>query len=511
ETMTTLLTFLGTGSNRTVTYCWWDGTQEKQCQTHLFPIAACEFFQPQRILLAATQEVLEGRGKPNYEAFQKTLSQQGKTLELIHIPDGKFPDDLWTIFDQITESIQLQEKLLLDVTHAFRSLPMLALAVAAYLRRTKDVCVERILYGAYEARQPFRDPPEPQDQAPVFDLTSILDLLDWLGGAEALLKRGDARVLAERMEQTHRQLWKQPQGDERPYHLQRVANRLSQWTQALYLVRPLDVMEIAQQLLPELQNAQQEFQRWAKPFAVIVEQVQQEIQPLAYERPKDLSKQQLRCQLALINYCLQKGLVVQAITLAREWVVSWMFLVQEEGNWLNSDERENMEKALGASVELWCKKDKSKEADVPLWLRTKPYACQIAKVWNALRELRNDVAHGGMRKDRSDAKTISKRAQQIPEWLQALLEGTSLEKLGTDQVVIDLGTLYEGTAKLEALPDYIARAKELAGQGKDVILTGQAPIWMYLAIAHGLHGVARRLCYDSPVTGRVLIFDHCPA
>ncbi|MCS6783386.1 MAG: hypothetical protein NZ482_09475, partial [Gloeomargarita sp. SKYG98] len=391
---------------------------------------------------------------------------------------------------------------------AFRSLPMLALAVAAYLRRTKDVCVERILYGAYEARQPFRDPPEPQDQAPVFDLTSILDLLDWLGGAEALLKRGDARVLAERMEQTHRQLWKQPQGDERPYHLQRVANRLSQWTQALYLVRPLDVMEIAQQLLPELQNAQQEFQRWAKPFAVIVEQVQQEIQPLAYERPKDLSKQQLRCQLALINYCLQKGLVVQAITLAREWVVSWMFLVEGKGDWLNVHERERMGRILGSAVDLWCE---HKEAAVPDWLQQHPQARQVAQVWDELGRLRNDVAHGGMRKDRSDAKSISKRAQQIPEWLQALLEGTPLGELETDQVVIDLGNFYEGTAKLEALPDYIARAKELAGQGKDVILTGQAPIWMYLAIAHGLHGVARRLCYDSPVTGRVLIFDHRPA
>ncbi|WP_456339577.1 CRISPR-associated protein Csx3 [Fervidibacter sacchari] len=40
------------------------------------------------------------------------------------------------------------------------------------------------------------------------------------------------------------------------------------------------------------------------------------------------------------------------------------------------------------------------------------------------------------------------------------------------------------------------------------MLTGQAPVWLYLAVAHALHGKARRLLYTSPTTGEVLIFDH---
>ncbi|HWO42691.1 MAG TPA: CRISPR-associated protein Csx3 [Candidatus Eisenbacteria bacterium] len=39
---------------------------------------------------------------------------------------------------------------------------------------------------------------------------------------------------------------------------------------------------------------------------------------------------------------------------------------------------------------------------------------------------------------------------------------------------------------------------------RSVVLTGQAPIWMYLRIAHALHGKARRLLYSSPVTERWL-------
>ncbi|MEM2592221.1 MAG: CRISPR-associated protein Csx3, partial [Thermofilaceae archaeon] len=60
---------------------------------------------------------------------------------------------------------------------------------------------------------------------------------------------------------------------------------------------------------------------------------------------------------------------------------------------------------------------------------------------------------------------------------------------------IDLSTFYTGTAKLSDLPEYERRARELAGEGKAIVLTGQAPIWMYLKIAHALHGKARKLIY----------------
>ena len=60
------------------------------------------------------------------------------------------------------------------------------------------------------------------------------------------------------------------------------------------------------------------------------------------------------------------------------------------------------------------------------------------------------------------------------------------------------------------LDEYVARAKALAGNGNDVVLTGAGPIWLYLKIAHALHGKARTLVYRSPVTGDVVIFDHSP-
>lgn len=76
--------------------------------------------------------------------------------------------------------------------------------------------------------------------------------------------------------------------------------------------------------------------------------------------------------------------------------------------------------------------------------------------------------------------------------------------------IIDLRTFFNSNAKLDEVEFYIKKALNIAGEGNDVVLTGQAPVWLYLKIAHALHGKAKKLIYRSPVTGDVVIFDHSP-
>ena len=82
--------------------------------------------------------------------------------------------------------------------------------------------------------------------------------------------------------------------------------------------------------------------------------------------------------------------------------------------------------------------------------------------------------------------------------------------LKVQDVIIDLSTFYTSNAKLSELSSYIQKARDLAGNGNEVVLTGAGPVWLYLKIAHALHGKVRKLIYRSPVTGDVVIFDHSP-
>ena len=77
-------------------------------------------------------------------------------------------------------------------------------------------------------------------------------------------------------------------------------------------------------------------------------------------------------------------------------------------------------------------------------------------------------------------------------------------------VVIDVKQVYGDTAKLGEIPRYLEEVLGQAGEGRVVVLTGPGPVWLYLKIAHALHGKARRLIYRSPVAGDLTIFDHDP-
>lgn len=77
-------------------------------------------------------------------------------------------------------------------------------------------------------------------------------------------------------------------------------------------------------------------------------------------------------------------------------------------------------------------------------------------------------------------------------------------------MILNLETLYQDNAKINDIPEYLDQIDKLHLSGKDVILTGKGPIWLYLKIAHHLHGIVMSLTYDSPVTGQITIFNHSP-
>ena len=91
------------------------------------------------------------------------------------------------------------------------------------------------------------------------------------------------------------------------------------------------------------------------------------------------------------------------------------------------------------------------------------------------------------------------------------IKGEAL-KMTCREVVVDLSTFYTSRAKFSELSSYRQKAINLAvaGNGKEVVLTGAAPVWLYLDIAHALYGKVKSLVYRSPVTGDAVIGDYAP-
>lgn len=102
---------------------------------------------------------------------------------LVKIPTGSSESEIWDIFSIIVSQIKDNDEIYLDITHAFRHIPMLLIVVLQYVRQVKkDITLRSITYGAYEARV--------ADQAPVFDLTNFATLSEYTANVHDFIEYG---------------------------------------------------------------------------------------------------------------------------------------------------------------------------------------------------------------------------------------------------------------------------------------------------------------------------------
>ncbi|AEH51255.1 TIGR02221 family CRISPR-associated protein [Pseudothermotoga thermarum] len=407
------LCFLGTGKYQAVTYTWVDTDgNAKSYSTELFPEAVYHIFEPSMVYVFVTKEAKE-RYLPK---LQERLKDK---LYPVDIPDGKSEGQLWEIFEKCADIVKDGDEIILDITHAFRSLPLIVFTVAMYLRQTKNVTVKHIVYGAFEAR-------DENNCAPIFDLTAMVDLLDWINGVNAFVNYAAAEIFAEKLVHTQKKL-RMGGGtisSELPTHLQEIGKKLRTLSLNLHMNRPIEVMKDANDLLSMLGRAQAELQTWAKPFAAIAKTLSKEISELAYAEAEKLTKQNLEKQLAIIAYCIRKNLIIQALTLARELAINCLFFsCGMKDRWLKQREREEIEKLINSYAQEQreeSQKDGRIEPSCPDELKA-----SLGRIWKDISTVRNDIAHCGMRESPIRADTAVEKAKGIYDELRRLLDHIS--------------------------------------------------------------------------------------
>jgi len=397
------------------------------CRTRFFPVAVACLFKPEKLFLAVTSEVKEGR---NYSQILEEMKDKGLSniLETIEIPSGRNKEELWEIFNIVSERIPERSRVIFDITHALRSLPFVFLGVVNYLRLTKEVRLERIIYGAFEAKEE-RQSGIPR--APIFDLTMLVELQDWQQAVSAFMLRGEGQRLAELIEEAHGRPWRSGVQDNLPRNLQNVADGIKEFSDSVRLLRPRDALSAAKKVRELLQKVKDEASRWAKPFSEILSKIDKELSPLAAEQPDTLTREDLKRQLALIDYYLRKDLVVQAVLLAREWMVNWLAWRVGEPDWLKQKVRTEVLEAILNDIAFNQAIIGEREQDSEELLKKEkilqlfnsyPEAKEVADLWHRLRDLRNDVAHCAFRDSAASPERVKRNAEKVKQGLENLLE-----------------------------------------------------------------------------------------
>ncbi len=200
--MTTLISFLGKNTSdkqtgyRTANYHFADGKPRK---VPFFGMGLLDYAKPDKLILLGTTgsmwDVFFDHQQTDDEATlalveavaTQTVSQDmlsiherrlaekfGIPVQCVLISHARDENEQTTILTDLANILAPGEKIILDVTHGFRHLPMLALVAARYLSRVHGVSVEAVYYGALEMTN------ADTGITPVLDLSTMLNMLDWV-------------------------------------------------------------------------------------------------------------------------------------------------------------------------------------------------------------------------------------------------------------------------------------------------------------------------------------------
>lgn len=96
----------------------------------------------------------------------------------------------------IEQFLDIGDRLIVDITHSFRSLPIMLMNCLVYLQNVsrKNIKIDHITYGMLDITN------EMGGETPVVELNSLLELNDWISGAYSFSQFGNAYKIADLIE-----------------------------------------------------------------------------------------------------------------------------------------------------------------------------------------------------------------------------------------------------------------------------------------------------------------------
>lgn len=380
----------------------------------VFAEAMRQFETYDQMLVCATDEATE-------KTWPVLAQLHDERIVRVPIPNGQDTDEMWVMFSAILEHVAEGDQVIFDITHGLRSLPFLIFLFAAYLKSAKNVRIEAIYYGAFELGNSKMDKP-----APVIDLSEFVQMLDWITATSRFVDTGDGQALAKLLkdgippgERMKNDLAERELGNQ----LRHAAEAIDTISLALRVTRPVEVMESTGKLAQTLDRAMPAIQERVKPFALLASQIAESYGQFALEQATQAEQacEGLLRQRDMIRWYLKRRQVVQAATLAREWVISFVVYQLKLSMFDSKTVREPVETALNNAA----RKKRAEPGEERYSQYTAPVAAlpqieDLCSLWNALGDLRNDIAHCGMRLKPRSVQEIKTKVERLGASIDAL-------------------------------------------------------------------------------------------
>ena len=320
------------------------------------------------------------------------------------LPMGNNEAEIWEIFTRTYAQLQEGDTLYIDLTHGFRYLPMLVVALVNYSKFLKNTTVASVTYGNFETRNPATN------EAPIIDLASITTLLDWNYAAGQFINNGNIAPLQKLSKDVitpimrNKDTRRNEVGD-----LDRYLSSLAKFIKELRTCRGKEIISC-----DNLVSAQKNFEKMERELIV-------PLVPLFERINKSLSifkANDTRNTISAARWCFDRGMYQQAVTFLREGIVTILCELNNV-DYNAKEQRKIMENALyfikeNIGEEHWNIDNHEKTKEI---IANNSITRETACKYDSTGELRNDINHSGMREQSlSTDKLESKIAAMLQEF-----------------------------------------------------------------------------------------------
>lgn len=401
------ISFLGMGNYKECVYVL--NSNESSVVTYVQEAIiqlACSNFKPDDIaLFCLTNEAK----KKHKEVLAEQLAKYKniKPIWLDDIKEGFTESEIWDIFQVIFEKLNEGDELYLDITHGFRSLPMLAMVLLNYAKILKKTIVGGIYYGAFEKLGPAytidERIPNPIDRkSPLLDLTAFAELQDWTNAVSSFVKFGNAKAIKELAQKEVLPILK-IDGDENTViarELFYLAQSIDRVTDALNTNRGTELIEgkLFQTLVSNLSNLSN--QNFIPAFQPIIDLIRKKTDAFAVSF-------NVMNGFTSVQWAIDHDQIQQGYTMLQESIITYYC------NNLGLDPTINKDREKVTSIFYALKILMTEKIDVDY---NHPINLEIASIYESLTLDRNDINHGGFSKSKKPEnlrKDLKSKFEQV--------------------------------------------------------------------------------------------------
>lgn len=313
-------------------------------------------------------------------------------IHQIAIPVGNSEDEIWKIFEIVYDTITDEEEIIFDITHSFRSIPMLFMVLAGYAGIMKQADILGIYYGAFEVLGPPKEVEkrikDPNDRiAPIFDLTSFMELTRWSRATQSFIFHGISSEFQDLVKKRTGLVLRKTKGrDKTAQNMNYLEQDIGKISKNIQFNRGYRIItHDYDKTLGNIRKIKAD-PAFIPPFTPLIEKIENKIEKF--------EKYDVRNGFRAVDWCMSHGLIQQAVTMLWENIMTWV-LDSEGLDWWLKDNRE----AASSALHFLSKKKKEPKAralsDLVSRLRKNQALIDISHLLEKLRVIRNDINHGG--------------------------------------------------------------------------------------------------------------------